>query len=151
MNRTRSNYWTAHADNDTLLAYSRLLAHFVDVTLRCMLGDHSGYKITLTEHQTEYGSQLLVEMRTYKSDVTDDIYHAFHDFVWSLLLPQKNPLISSSPFYCYFALMSLKDDGTYVIPDVVTGWLAKFKYACRNAAILEAHSNRMLFEDGAIG
>jgi hypothetical protein len=113
-----------------------------------MRGHPSGYKIPLTDRQKLLAETLLEELGR---GVAEKISDALHSLLWDLLLPQRTSFDWQSPFWCYFALLSLRDDNGYQIPDVITGWLAKFKYLCRNAAIYEASKNIAKFENGIVG
>jgi hypothetical protein len=57
----------------------------------------------------------------------------------------------SCPVWSWFGLRGFRDDGNFVTPDAVTGWLAKWKYLSYTVAIIEANRTKNSNPRGMIG
>lgn len=73
-----------------------------------------------------------------------------HRYLYHFLAKQKEAPPSTkwaSVLECFFAVLAMKEDGTFLRPTEVTQPLAAFKYHCRSAFIYEAHEQQGQFNN----
>lgn len=121
--------------------------------LRSAKGHASGYSIPLSDIQSAAFQQLYKSLLTH-TEPEEDLVQLYHEFVWSLLIPQPEATVAAEwicPFLCYLAACALRDDGSFISPDTLSGILCKFKYLCYTAAIVQADLTKIHYERGMIG
>jgi hypothetical protein len=136
--------------NDSPGTYAAAIEKFFLVTLRCLNGHESGYKIPLTTMQKEAASLLFQSLLSPENDALN----CLHRFSWTLLGPQPDTAEVtnwSCPLLCYFSAFALQKDGNFMSPDEYSGLGAKFKYFCHNTAIVEADLRSLSHPQGMIG
>ena len=158
------HHWTPLPENGSPDKYAATISGFFRAVLRCHTGHPSGYTIPLTTVQAEEADRLLWSLRLsseeYKVENTLDL---LHQFSVSLLIRQPEPEGSlfevegdgdcsswSCSVQCYLAVQGIRDDGNFIPPHVLTPQLAKFKYFCRNCALVQAEQTRGLTPGGII-
>jgi hypothetical protein len=136
------NYWTAHANNDTLHAYGRLLHSFVHALLATLMSGYEGYRFPMTDEQIELGKHLLVALdQDTPVDLKD--LHAFASPIFlvrdhssdDMDYTKWNELIE-----CLLAIHALSPDGNFAEPKAVTQPFAMVEYHCRGFVLYEAIS-----------
>ena len=69
----------------------------------------------------------------------DDTVLLLHSFVTSLLQALPGPVehSASDAIAGYMALHALKEDNNFVGPEILSRWIATFKYLCHNVMAVE--------------
>ena len=129
-------YWTQLPENNTPSAYCDLYAHLLLVIWWCWSSSEDEYSTALSQDQDTSLQRLVLSL----SGTEDDTVCLFHSFIPSLLQALLNPAESSASdtIARYVALCTLKDDNNSVGPEILSGWIAKFKYLCHNVTDVEA-------------
>lgn len=129
-------YWTPLPDNNSPSAYCDIYADLLIVLWRCRSSSEDEYSIVLSQDQDTLLQRLVGSLST----VGDDTVRLLHSFVTSLLQAPPGPVehSASDAIARYMALRALKEDNNFVGPEILSGWIAKFKYLCHNATAVEA-------------
>jgi hypothetical protein len=117
-----------------------------------MNGHPSNYRIPLTAVQLASG-QRFYHCLLHEKDKRK-LMLAFHEFAWSFLVKQPESATATEwtcPYLCYLAARALRDDGSFIPPDVLSPIFAKMKYFCHTAGIIQGDLTKEDYADGMIG
>ena len=123
-------YWT-HTS-----AYCNIYADLLIVLWQCWSSLEDEYSIVLSHDQDTLFQRLIGSL----SGMEDDTVLLLHSFVTSLLQALPGPVENSASdaIARYMTLHILKEDNNFVGPEILSGWISKFKYLCHNSMAVEA-------------